>query len=233
MDYRRKRPCGTSLHPPGFRGLREDAPIKCYVRSLPHWRQDGATYFVTFRLGDALPQAKLREIRLFKLEWEKRHPPPRDSKTREDYAREVMRRVEGWLDQGMGARELRDPAASKIVANAMLHFNDERYELGCFVVMPNHVHAVIRPSLPDKEALEDILQSWKRFSSLEINRLLGRRRTLWQAETFDRIIRDEEHLYRVIQYIGRNPAKAKLTPDQYRLWIRPSWVELDWKFNAT
>jgi glycosyltransferase involved in cell wall biosynthesis len=29
----------------------------------PHWQQDGKLFFVTWRLGDALPQEKLRELR--------------------------------------------------------------------------------------------------------------------------------------------------------------------------
>lgn len=48
--------------PPNFRGLDPDKPIRVYYRYLPHWRQDGATYFVTFRLGDALPQEKLEYL---------------------------------------------------------------------------------------------------------------------------------------------------------------------------
>ena len=48
--------------PPGFQGLHSDIPVTFYYRHLPHWRQDGATYFVTFRLADSLPQMKLREL---------------------------------------------------------------------------------------------------------------------------------------------------------------------------
>jgi hypothetical protein len=49
--------------PPHFRGLHPDLPVTAYHRHLPHWRQQGATYFVTFRLGDALPQSKLRLLK--------------------------------------------------------------------------------------------------------------------------------------------------------------------------
>jgi putative transposase len=63
--------------PPGFQGLDPNKPVTMYMRHLPHWRQDGATYFVTYRLGDSLPQEKLDELRQFKQEWEKQHPPPR------------------------------------------------------------------------------------------------------------------------------------------------------------
>lgn len=62
--------------PPGFQGLRDDLPLEIYVQQLPHWRQKGATYFVTYRQCDSLPQAKLAELRSFKREWERMHPAP-------------------------------------------------------------------------------------------------------------------------------------------------------------
>src|SRR5262249_62338873 len=60
--------------PPGFQGLHPDNPVTVYQRHLPHWRQDGATYFVTFRLADSLPQSKLDELALLKEAWERQHP---------------------------------------------------------------------------------------------------------------------------------------------------------------
>jgi putative transposase len=48
-----------------------------YTRHLPHWRQAGATYFVTFRLADALPEAKLTELNNLREHWEYMHPEPR------------------------------------------------------------------------------------------------------------------------------------------------------------
>jgi hypothetical protein len=59
--------------PPGFQGLHPDKPVTIYVRHLPHWRQEGATYFVTFRLQDSLPQVKLDELEQWRLEWERQH----------------------------------------------------------------------------------------------------------------------------------------------------------------
>ena len=58
--------------PPGFRGFDEHRPVRFYRRHLPHWRQEGITYFVTFRLADALPQAKLRELAAMRKEWLRR-----------------------------------------------------------------------------------------------------------------------------------------------------------------
>ena len=101
-------------------------------------------------------------------------------------------------------------------------FDNDQYELGCYAVIPNHVHGIFRPLQPKSLPLEKILQSRKRRTSREINVVVGGRGSLWQEESFDRIIRDEEHLYRCIQLIGRNPAKARLPSDQWRRWVRPS-----------
>jgi hypothetical protein len=219
--------------PPGFHGLHPDKPVTTYMRHLPHWRQEGATYFVTFRLHDSLPGSKLHELDGLRREWERRHPPPRRTDGQlEQLSRETMRRLEHWLDQGMGSCRLKDPAAAKCVADALYYFDGEQYELGCYVIMPNHVHGIVRPLLCDTEPLESILQSWKRHTSLQINRHAGLVGPLWQDESFDRIIRDEEHLYRAIQYLGTNATKAGLDPKQCPRWVRPEWEKLGWKFES-
>lgn len=76
--------------PPGFRGLDPDRRVRIYTRHLPHGRQDGATYFVTFRLADALPQIKLDEIKSLRAHWERTHPEPRSEEDWEEFARQVI-----------------------------------------------------------------------------------------------------------------------------------------------
>ena len=88
--------------PPGFRGLHPDLPVTIYHRRLPHWRQPGATYFLTFRLADALPQSKQSELQQWRAEWELTHPEPRNEAEWLDFARRHAVRVEGWLDEGYG-----------------------------------------------------------------------------------------------------------------------------------
>jgi hypothetical protein len=142
--------------PPQFRGLDPDKPIRVYQRHLPHWRQDGATYFVTFRLGDALPQEKLDFLKRLRDEWERMHPPPRSEHDWEEHTREIVRRAEAWLDQGYGSCCFRESRHAEQMEEALRHFQDERYFVSCYVVMPNHCHAVLRP-FAGRE-LEDILQ---------------------------------------------------------------------------
>jgi REP element-mobilizing transposase RayT len=231
--------------PPGFQGLRPDIPVTFYHRHLPHWRQDGATYFVTFRLADSLPQGKLRELESHKGEFAARHgirgtdwqsvlrkrAESIPHEAWEAFCREQMQRVEKWLDRGMGSCCLKRPDLANTVVDALRHFDDDTYELGSYVVMPNHVHAILRPLRPKMDPLEKILQSRKRRTSREINSTLGLAGELWQEESFDRIIRDEEHLDRCLQYIGVNPRRAGLSEDACPRWVRPSWKALGWDFR--
>ncbi len=238
--------------PPGFQGLDPDKPVTFYFRHLPHWRQDGATYFVTFRLADALPQSKLRELRAIKKEflanhglggtdWQSVLRGRRDqakaawqsvsSETWESFTHQQMQRVEKWLDQGMGDCHLKRRDVSQIVHEALHHFDLETYELGCFVIMPNHAHVIIRPLVPDSQPLEKILQSRKRRMARRINATLELSGSLWQDESFDRIIRDEEHLDRCVQYIGNNARRAGLPTNGILRWIRPEWEQLGWRFR--
>jgi putative transposase len=217
--------------PPGFQGLREDRPLEVYVRHLPHWRQEEATYFVTFRLGDSLPQVKLDELACMRRAWEQLHPPPWEKKALERLARQQADYLEKWLDEGMGSCVLKEPPCAALLTEAIHHFDGERYELGAYVVMPNHVHVIVRPLVCREHPLETIVGSWKQFSGKRINGHTGGKGDLWQQECYDRIVRDEEHLYRCLQYIGRNPAKACLARNECPLWTRPEWVALGWKVD--
>lgn len=113
----------------------------------------------------------------------------------------------------------------------MHHFDGSRYELDAYVVMPNHVHVLLRPTQWAIYPLENILGGWKQFSSGHINRQMGLAGELWQDESFDRIVRDEEHLYRVLQYIGNNPERAGLSREACPLWVRPEWETVGWTFE--
>lgn len=92
------------------------------------------------------------------------------------------------------------------------------------------MHAVVKP-LGDCE-LEDLLGGMKGGVVRRTNKILRRGGPLWEEESYDRIIRDEARLYRVIQYIGGNASKAGLPRSQGRRWIDPGWEMLGWGFEA-
>ncbi|HEY8650085.1 MAG TPA: class I tRNA ligase family protein, partial [Chthoniobacterales bacterium] len=190
----------------GFHGFDEFSGVEVTSRRLPHWQQEGVTYFVTFRLADSLPADKLRELEAERARWLSVHPEPWSKADAREYYDRFSKRIEEWLDAGYGSCVLRDPKAAKIVASALKHFDGERYALLSWVVMPNHVHALVRPI--GEHRLGDILHSWKLFTSRRINELLGREDQLWQHESYDHIVRDEAALYSIGRYIEQNPEKA-------------------------
>lgn len=184
-------------------------PIEITDRDLPHWRQPGVTFFVTFRLADALPAEKLALIRTERDQWLRTHGEPWSEAHETEYFRLFSERVQGWLDAGRGSCLLRDARVADIVAGGLRHFDGDRYDLGAWVVMPNHVHAIVAPRAG--WTLDQVLHSWKSFTAHAINRALNRTGELWQHEGYDHIVRNPGSLWRIEQYIADNPAKAGIT----------------------
>jgi type I restriction enzyme R subunit len=171
--------------------------------NLPHWQQNNAWIFVTYRLADSLPEAKLKVWQEEKDRWLNFYPKPWTPSQEREYHRRFSDRVNNWLDQGYGSCLLARPDLSEIVANAFHHFDGERYLMNSFVVMPNHVHLLFSPH--ENHLLPDLLHTWKRFTAREINKRLDQKGPLWQADYWDRLIRSKEHFDWVRDYIIRNP----------------------------
>ena len=115
---------------------------------LPHWTQAGATYAACFRLADSLPADVLRQWVAERDDILKTaRTAGRDLSEAERNRRAVLHseKIERWLDAGHGACRLNDDRVASVVRDAMLHFDGQRYELLAWCVMPNHVHAVLRP----------------------------------------------------------------------------------------
>ena len=195
------------------------AEIEMHANHLPHWQQGDAFIFATWRLADSIPEAKLSEWMELRDAWMKRHPKPWDATAEQEYHTRFSRKLDEWLDEGCGACVLKDPENAAIVSGALQHFDGDQYELNAFVVMPNHVHILFRPS--EKHKLEDIIKLWKGFSAREINKVLGTRGTLWQSDYWDRLIRNERHLFKCREYIRQNPEKAKLREGEFVLFEKP------------
>jgi len=187
---------------------------------LPHVKREGASYFVTFRLVDSLPKEVLLKIQGERAEQmqrfyarqnvvEKAGAVRTKPEALEEIEREYFRKLETFLDKGGGGCFLERAAIADLVADALRFFADERYRLDAWVVMPNHVHAVLWP-VPN-QTLSGIVQSWKRFTAREANKLLNRTGgTFWQPEAFDHWIRNEVEHARCCGYVTDNPVKAGL-----------------------
>jgi carbamoylphosphate synthase large subunit/REP element-mobilizing transposase RayT len=200
---------------PRFRSLDQNAEVLRRERNLPHWEQEGATYFITFRLADAVPADLLREWKEERKTWLGAHPEPWDAKTKYEYQKRFQDDRERWLDQGNGECFLKQSSVAAIVGDVLRHFDSDRYFLDGFVVMPNHVHVLVQPIAG--HSLSDILHSWKSFSAKKINALLERSGAVWQDENYDRIVRDFFELTAFRKYLISNPADAKLRTSEFLL----------------
>ena len=172
---------------------------------LPHWHQDDKYVFVTFRLHDSLPQEKLQWFREEKESWLKQHPQPWEEKTTKEYINKFGKAVDKWLDNNYGNCLLKKQSNRKIVEDALLFFDGKRYDLVAFVVMPNHVHILLK--LREGHELTEIMHSIKSYTAKKINENENNTGPVWQSESYDRLIRDQKHFENVVRYIIANNKK--------------------------
>lgn len=204
--------------------FRHDSPVRKDRRHLPHWRLGGAFFYVTWRLHDSLPAEKLNAWYVERRAWLQEHPGPWDARTASEYRDRFPKQLEAWLDAGYGSCYFRRPACAHVVEGAFHFFDGERYDLASFVIMPNHVHALLQ--LRDGWKLEQVTHSLKGFSARKINQILNRRGALWQHEGFDHILRGVSQLSRCLSYIRNNPKVANLKSGEYLHFEAPGFDEL-------
>ncbi len=118
----------------------------------------------------------------------------------------MRRRVETNLDQETRDTPLRNPKLAAMVADALLYFDNTRYHLHAWVVMPTHVHVLFTPIAGN--ALSTIVHSWKSFTAHQAVKQFGCSAPFWSRDYFDRFIRNERHFAAAITYIEANPVKA-------------------------
>jgi len=168
-----------------------------FRRKLPHWHPDPSEesfIFVTWRLAGSMPRVLLP----LQLAGGSACPTPGRAFVALD--READKALFGpvWL---------RDARVARVVADALQYGESGRnfYELRARVIMPNHVHVVLRP----KTDLSAITRWLKGSTARQANLILGRTgAAFWQDESFDHRVRDEAELDRVVRYMEHNPVSA-------------------------
>jgi REP element-mobilizing transposase RayT len=164
---------------------------------LPHFDGQARPQFITFHLSDSIPQKVIQRWR-------------QELKLLEDEQQRIVlqKRIEKYLDQGYGQAVLKIPQVARMVQDSLLKFDGSRYRLFSWVVMPNHVHSLMKRF--EEYELKDILHSLKSFTAHEANRILNRQGRFWIEDYFDRYIRNQEHFEKTVKYIENNPVKAGL-----------------------
>ena len=124
----------------------------------------------------------------------------------------------------------------------------KKYNLIAYTSMPNHIHLVFVPIIKqsnccvnverfdeslkkeDSETKSEsgdslyivtkIMQDFKKFTARESNKILKRTGQFWQHESYDHVVRNQDELNRIVEYILNNPVKARLCENQEK-----------WKWN--
>ncbi len=144
---------------PDFVSFNRYKAVRVYRRNLPHWRQEGVTYFITIRLADSIPTLIRKKWEEEKRIWLEVHGITFDkagrwrpefeklpAKEQARFHRHFNRQVEACLDRGVGHCWLRKSSCIEIVRDRLLGNDGDLYHLGDFVIMPNHLHMLITPT---------------------------------------------------------------------------------------
>jgi putative transposase len=217
------------VHPPGatlFVTFRLTETVPRPVLQLYHaqkkWLQEETRRVAALKMKDDSPEMQTHAKRL------------------EEFHRNWFVKFEDILHKAeTGPTWLKDERVAEVVAEA-LHYRDSKvYRLDAYCIMWNHVHTVFSPFLAEKDLrevlspaglifmsknppLNAIMKSLKGYSAWEANRVLGRKGTFWEQESYDHVVRDDEELDRVVKYVLNNPVKAGLVKD---------WPQWRWSYR--
>ena len=167
---------------------------------------------VTSRLADSVPAAVATEWRCRRDLWLQargvRSAEDLTDAQRSEYHREFTAGFHTLLDAGHGGCLLAKTVCADIVIARLTAGHGTAYVLDAWCIMPNHLHALVTPG--KQVTLGEMVRHWKGGSAFEMNRALGRKGRVWQAEPFDHIVRSEAQLEHFRRYIAENPVKAGL-----------------------
>jgi REP element-mobilizing transposase RayT len=181
-----------------------------YRRHLPHQVPANTPIFLTWNLKGAVTREMYDSI-----EWERLRLAALSVREGEAQPERKIRENKLLFAYGdrllgqatRGPMFLGEAPIAQIVIDSIMFGALDRYQLYAFVVMANHVHVLLTPILP----LAKITQGIKGFTARQINQLQNQPgRIVWQDESYDHWVRDDEELLRIIQYIEQNPVVAGL-----------------------
>jgi putative transposase len=200
--------------------------IHFHRRNLPHYYPKGAKFFITFRLYNSIPQAFLEQLKAnFEAkvaEITRYQNPENHSQLIDNEQKRHFARYDDYLDKvNNGIDYLKQSQVAEIVKEAIHHRDGKLYDLLAYCVMSNHVHLVFDTAIqlekPDiaYQNLDKIIGGLKSYTANQINQLLGKQGHFWQAESYDRVIRNQKELKNVTRYVLNNPVKAGIVEN----WI--------------
>lgn len=83
---------------------------------------------------------------------------------------------------------------------------NKEIKLFCYCIMPDHIHILL--SLTDRyqKSLQNLVSAFKRYTTRVTNELFSIK-PLWQKNFYDHVVRKEELLLEITEYILNNPVR--------------------------
>lgn len=85
------------------------------------------------------------------------------------------------------------------------------FEVLAYCFMPDHLHLLV--SGPENASLTEFARRFKQLSSYHSKRLRGK--PLWQISYYDHVVRSEEGLQHLAEYIWHNPVRGGLSESPF------------------
>jgi len=206
--------------------------VEIFHRNLPHYHLPDATYFITFRLAGSLPVEVLARLRE-EFEHQERalasHLRGSDlQEERYKIQKRFFAQYDKMLDKAQhGPRWLAEARFADLVSDAIQSLHPECYSLHSYCIMCNHVHLLMdQQNIPEPApiktghrytALSHAMRRLKGRTGYACAKLLGKKGSFWQHESFDHVVRNEKEYERILNYIINNPVKAGLV-DEWQNW---------------
>lgn len=160
-------------------------------KKLPHISLENYYQFITFRTYESFD---LYATKISTLDIEKR---------KKEYL------LNKYLDNSKIGAYFFDEYI-QLMRDIIFEKNNILYEIEIFVIMPNHIHLLLK-QIAD---LKEIIKYIKGKSAIEFNKIFNRKGKFWHNNYYDRVIRNEKHFLIVYEYIKNNPIKANLNDTQ-------------------
>jgi REP element-mobilizing transposase RayT len=161
----------------------------------------GTPILITWRLHGSLPELSDAEL----------------ADVQKLPGRQRMIRIEKLLDAAQhGPTWLKDERVAEMVCDSIERSDSEfkRYTLHSYVVMPNHVHILVKPIAEVSAFMKELKGVTARRANLILERTGN---PFWQSEVFDRWSRNDAHFKKIQNYIAMNPVWAGLSkiPEEF------------------
>lgn len=122
-------------------------------KDLPHINAYGTYQYITYRLNDSLPKEIIQNMEL----------DLNEITDDDELFRQKEERIDDYLNKKYGSCILEYPEIASIVLSSWSFNSGKEYDLIAWVIMPNHVHLLIKQYL--NANINDIVKHWKSYTS--------------------------------------------------------------------